>query len=166
MNKTVTFKGKPVTLGGHFPSIGSPVPDFSLVKNDLSEYSLKECSGRYLILNIFPSLDTGTCATTVRRFNRMAAELRDTVVLCISNDLPFAQNRFCVTEGIENVITLSAFRSDFGEQYGVLMTDGPLKGLLARAVIILNPEGKVIYTELVSEVSKEPDYEKTLKAVL
>lgn len=161
----VTFKGTPVTLAGHFINAGEKAPDFSLVKNDMSEYTLTKNQGKYQVLNIFPSLDTGVCATSVRRFNKMAAELPDTFVLCISKDLPFAQNRFCTTEGIDRVIPLSDFRynSHFGEQYGVLITDGPMKGLLTRAVVIINPEGKVVYSELVSEITKEPDYDAVLE---
>ena len=123
--------------------------------------------GKYLILNIFPSLDTGVCATSVRKFNQLAANQPNTVVLAISKDLPFAQGRFCTTEGISNVIPLSDYRytSDFAEKYGVLMTDGPLTGLLARSVVVVDPEGKVVYTELVPEITQEPDYEAALKAV-
>lgn len=166
MAKT-TFKGTPVVLAGEFISIGVPAPEFTLVKGDLSNYTLTEGKGKYLILNIFPSLDTGVCATSVRKFNKLAAGLPNTVVLAISKDLPFAQGRFCTTEGIENVIPLSDYRytSDFGEKYGVLMTDGPLSGLLARAVVVVNPEGKVTYTELVPEITQEPNYEEALKAV-
>lgn len=166
MAKT-TFKGTPVVLAGEFISIGVPAPEFTLVKGDLSNYTLTEGKGKYLILNIFPSLDTGVCATSVRKFNKLAAGLPNTVVLAISKDLPFAQGRFCTTDGIENVIPLSDYRytSDFGEKYGVLMTDGPLSGLLARAVVVVNPEGKVTYTELVPEITQEPNYEEALKAV-
>lgn len=161
----VTLKGNPVALAGSFIATGTKAPDFALVKNDLSEYTLNEGKGKYLILNIFPSLDTGVCATSVRRFNKMAAELPDVSVLCISKDLPFAQNRFCTIEGIANVIPLSDFRytSRFGEQYGVLITDGPMKGLLSRAVVVINPQGEVIYSELVPEITQEPDYESVLK---
>ena len=148
MAKTA-FKGTPVTLAGEFVKAGTPAPEFTLVKGDLGNYTLKDGKGKYLILNIFPSLDTGT------------------VVLAISKDLPFAQGRFCTTEGITNVIPLSDYRytSDFAEKYGVLMTDGPLAGLLARSVVVVDPEGKVIYTELVPEITQEPNYEAALKAV-
>lgn len=163
----VTFKGTTVTLTGSFISAGTKAPDFNLVKNDLSEYTLKENKGKYLVLNIFPSLDTGVCAASVRKFNKMAAELPNTTVLCISKDLPFAQSRFCTVEGIENVVPLSDFRhnSSFGEKYGILMTDGPLQGLLARAVVVINPEGEIIYSELVAEITQEPDYEAVLKVI-
>lgn len=164
---TVLFKGIIVTLVGSFINSGTMAPDFSLVKNDLSEYTLSENKGKYVVLNIFPSLDTGVCAMSVRRFNEMASELPNTTVLCISKDLPFAQSRFCTVEGIENVVPLSDFRhtSSFGENYGVLMKDGPLQGLLARAVVVINPEGKVVYSELVPEVTQEPDYEAVLKVI-
>ena len=166
-NMTTTFKGTPIRLEGHFPQAGETAPDFFLTKNDLSDFSLKDGNGQYLILNIFPSLDTGVCATTVRRFNQMAASLPGAMVLCISKDLPFAQNRFCAAEGIEHTLLLSDFRytSRFGEEYGVLITNGPMRGLLARAVVIIDPEGKVVYSELVNEVTREPNYDAALKAV-
>lgn len=166
-NVTTTFKGTPIRLEGHFPQAGETAPDFFLTKNDLSDFSLKDGNGEYLILNIFPSLDTGVCATTVRRFNQMAASLPGAMVLCISKDLPFAQNRFCVSEGIDHTLLLSDFRytSRFGKDYGVLITSGPMRGLLARAVVIIDPKGKVIYSELVSEVTREPNYEAALRAV-
>lgn len=166
-NMTTTFKGTPIRLEGHFPQAGETAPDFFLTKNDLSDFSLKDGNGEYLILNIFPSLDTGVCATTVRRFNQMAASLPGAMVLCISKDLPFAQNRFCVSEGIDHTLLLSDFRytSRFGKDYGVLITSGPMRGLLARAVVIIDPKGKVIYSEMVSEVTREPNYEAALRAV-
>ena len=164
---TVLFKGIIVTLLGTFVTPGTKAPDFNLVKNDLSEYTLNENKGKYVVLNIFPSLDTGVCAMSVRRFNEMASELPNTTVLCISKDLPFAQSRFCTVEGIENVVPLSDFRnnSSFGEAYGVLMKDGPLQGLLARAVVVINPQGEVIYSELVPEITQEPNYEAVLKVI-
>ena len=164
---TVLFKGILVTLVGSFVTPGTMAPDFSLVKNDLSEYTLNDNKGKYVVLNIFPSLDTGVCAMSVRRFNEMAAALPNTTVLCISKDLPFAQSRFCTVEGIENVVPLSDFRntSSFGEKYGVLMKDGPLQGLLARAVVVINPQGEVVYSELVPEITQEPDYEAILKVI-
>ena len=164
---TVLFKGILVTLVGSFVTPGTMAPDFSLVKNDLSEYTLNGNKGKYVVLNIFPSLDTGVCAMSVRRFNEMAAALPNTTVLCISKDLPFAQSRFCTVEGIENVVPLSDFRntSSFGEAYGVLMKDGPLQGLLARAVVVINPQGEVVYSELVPEITQEPDYEAVLKVI-
>lgn len=166
MAKTA-FKGSPVALAGDFIQKGAKAPDFTLVKGDLSNYTLKDGKGKYLILNIFPSLDTGVCAASVRKFNQLAANLPNTVVLAISKDLPFAQGRFCTTEGIANVIPLSDFRcpSGFAEKYGVLMTDGPLAGLLARAVVVVNPEGEVVYTEMVPEITQEPNYDAALKAI-
>lgn len=164
---TTTFKGEPIMLIGQFPKPGVMASNFYLVKNDLTEFTLKDGKGHYLILNIFPSLDTGVCATTVRRFNKMAATLPGTWVLCISKDLPFAQYRFCTTEGLDFVIPLSDFRytSRFAEDYGVLIANGPMKGLLARAVVVINPEGKVVYSELVNEVTREPNYDVVFKAI-
>lgn len=166
MTKTA-FQGNPVSLAGEFIKVGAQAPAFTLVKNDLSNFSLADAKGKSVLLNIFPSMDTGVCATSVRKFNQMAAQMPDTLVLAISKDLPFAQGRFCTTEGINNVTALSDFRytSRFAEEYGVLMTDGPLCGLLARAVVIINPEGKVIYTELVPEITQEPNYEAALAAL-
>lgn len=163
---TVKFKGTPVNLAGEFITPGEPAPDFRLSKGDLNTLSLKDLWGKYVILNIFPSLDTSVCAATVRKFNMMATQHPDTVVLAVSKDLPFAQARFCSVEGIDRVTALSDFRpdSDFGSAYGVLMTDGPLYGLFARAVVVINPMGKVVYTELVQDVTGEPDYEKALEA--
>ena len=163
---TTKFKGQPVKVIGEFIKVGSVAPDFELVKTDLSSFSLKELNGKNVILNIFPSLDTGVCATSVRKFNKLAAGLPDTVVLAISKDLPFAHARFCTTEGIENVIPLSDFRfSDFDENYGVRMADGPLAGLLARSVVVIGKDGKIAYTELVPEITQEPDYDKAIAAV-
>lgn len=165
MSRTA-FKGQPVELSGEFVQVGDLAPDFHLTKTDLGGLYLKDLKGKNVVLNIFPSLDTSVCATSVRKFNEIAAQLPDTVVLAISKDLPFAHARFCTTEGIKNVIALSDFRSsDFGENYGVLMEEGPLYGLLARAVVVINPEGKIIYTELVPEIGIEPNYEGVLKAL-
>lgn len=166
MSKTA-FKGFPVNLAGEFINTGITAPDFTMVKGDLSQFKLSETKGKFVVLNIFPSLDTGVCATSVRKFNQLAAKMDNTVVLAISKDLPFAQGRFCTTEGIENVIPLSDFRnpSDFDANYGVLIADGPLSGLLARSVVVINSEGKIIYTELVPEITQEPDYEAALAAI-
>lgn len=162
----VTFKGTPISLVGDFIKVGSIAPDFSLVKSDLSTLSLSELRSKRVLLSIFPSLDTNVCAMSVRKFNKMASSIPDTVVLLISKDLPFAHTRFCVAEGISNVITLSDFRSsDFDENYGVSMVDGPLAGLLTRAVVIIGEDGKVIYTELVPEVTNEPNYERAMDAL-
>src|SRR5690554_910998 len=163
----ITFKGNPVHTIGELPQKGSKAPDFKLVRGDLSEAGLSDFKGKYVVLNIFPSLDTGVCAASVRRFNKDATSLTNTVVLGISADLPFAAGRFCSTEGIENVVTLSNFRDEsFGKDYGLLMTDGPLKGLLARAVVVVNPEGKVVYTELVPEIAQEPDYHSAINSIV
>ncbi|GAD05945.1 peroxidase [Porphyromonas crevioricanis] len=161
---TVTFKHEiKVNTSGNLPAVGSLAPHFCGIKGDLSELKLEDLRGKRVVINIFPSLDTGVCAASVRRFNKEASELQNTVVLCISLDLPFAQTRFCAAEGLENVITLSAFRCDcFPKNYGVLMEDGPLKGLLARAVLVLDEEGKVIYNELVPEITQEPNYEAAI----
>lgn len=162
MTKTA-FKGSPVRTQGYLPKIGEKAPDFSMVKNDLSTLKLSDLKGKKIVLNIFPSLDTSVCATSVRKFNKMATQLDNTVVLAISKDLPFAQNRFCTTEGIDNVIALSDFRNtDFSQAYGVLMTDGPLSGLFARSVVVIDEKGKIIYEELVPEITQEPDYEAVL----
>lgn len=163
---TVTLGGNKVNVQGHFPKTGDQAPEFTLVKSDLSELSLSSLKGKKVVLNIFPSLDTKVCAMSVRKFNDLAAGMHNTVVLAISRDLPFAHARFCTTEGIENLTGLSAFRNaTFGEDYGVALADGPLAGLLARAVIILNEQGKVIYTELVPEITHEPNYDAALQVL-
>lgn len=163
---TVTLGGTKINVAGNFPKAGEQAADFTLVKSDLKELSLHELKGKRVVLNIFPSLDTKVCAMSVRKFNSLAAEMKNTVVLAISKDLPFAHERFCSTESIQNLTGLSAFRdSKFGEDYGVAITSGPLTGLLARAVIILNEEGKVTYAQLVPEITHEPDYESALKAL-
>lgn len=162
----VTLQGHPVQTNGDMPAIGSQAVGFSLVKTDLSLASLADFSGKKVILNIFPSVDTGTCATSVRKFNAHAGSMDNTVVLCISQDLPFAHARFCGAEGIENVVSLSAFRSDdFAKNYGVEMIDGPLQGLTARSVVIINEQGEVVYTELVPEIVDEPNYDAALAAL-
>ncbi len=162
---TITRRGEAIETIGVLPAAGTKAPDFSLVKTDLSECSLEDYKGKRVILNIFPSIDTPTCAASVRRFNQEAAEIDKTVVLCISPDLPFAHSRFCEVEGISNVIPLSTFRSpDFGKAYGVTLVTTGLKGLLARAIVVVNETGTVTYTELVPELSQEPDYNKALEA--
>ena len=154
---TVTLGGNAVNLKGIFPEAGQIARNFTMVKGDLSEASLSDWAGKKVIL---------VCATSVRKFNQLAAGKADTVVLAISKDLPFAQGRFCTTEGIENVVPLSAFRNDsFGEDYGVAMVDGPLAGLLARAVVVIGKDGKVVYSQLVPEITTEPDYEKAIAAL-
>lgn len=162
---TIQLKGNPIHTVGALPEVGSEAADFKLVADDLSEKSLSEFKGKNIILNIFPSVNTGVCAASVREFNKDAAALPNSVVLCISKDLPFAQSQFCGAEGIKNVVMLSDFRTDFGHQYGVQMADGPLQGLLSRAVVVINPEGKIIYEEQVPEISQEPNYAKALAAV-
>ncbi len=162
----ITFKGNPVHTSGDLPVKGSQAPEFSLVKSDLSSLSLSELKGKKVVLNIFPSLDTSVCANSVRAFNKRAAGLNNVVVLGISKDLPFAHGRFCSTEGITNVITLSGFRdSEFGKLYGVDYVDGPVVGLYARAVVIVDEKGTVIYTELVPEHIHEPDYDAAIAAL-
>jgi thiol peroxidase len=163
---TTALKGNPVQLKGELPTIGSRAPDFLLTKNDLSDVKLKDFAGKKIVLNIFPSIDTAVCATSVRKFNQAFDKRSDAVVLCVSMDLPFAQARFCGSEGLTNVITVSDFRTRmFGQAYGVLIADGPLASLCARAVIAIGPDGKVIYTQLVSEITIEPDYDSALKAI-
>ena len=162
----ITLKGDTVNTVGKLPEKGEKAKDFTLVKTDLSRVSLADFKAKKLVLNIFPSLDTGTCAASVRKFNEAAAGLDDTQVLCISRDLPFAQARFCGAEGIKNVVTLSDFETgQFGKDYGLEITDGPLKGLHSRVVIVLDENRKVVYTQQVSEITEEPDYEEALKAV-
>lgn len=164
---TITFKGSKVNTSGELPKVGNIAPDFILVKNDLSELSLKDFKGKNIILNIFPSLDTGVCAASVRRFNKDAAGMKNTVVLAVSADLPFASGRFCTAEGIENVVPASVFRNpEFAKNYGLLMIDGPLKGLLARAVIVINPQGKIGHVELVPEITQEPDYQSAIGSIV
>ncbi|HOD53395.1 MAG TPA: thiol peroxidase [Candidatus Cloacimonadota bacterium] len=158
----ITLQGMPIHTIDNLPAVGLKAPDFSLTAKDLSNKSLSDYQGKRIILNIFPSIDTGVCAASVRRFNAEASKLENTIVLCVSADLPFAQNRFCGAEGIENVETLSCFRSNFSDAYGVKIVDGPMQGLTARAVVMINENGHVIYQELVPEIAQEPDYEKAL----
>lgn len=161
----ITFKGTEVNTIGNLPKVGDKAADFSLVGSDLSEMKLGDFAGKNIVLNVFPSIDTGVCATSVRKFNKEASNLKNTVVLAVSADLPFASGRFCSVEGIENVKPASVFRSpEFGKEYGVLMVDGPLKGLLARCVVIINPEGYISYTELVPEIGQEPDYQTAINS--
>jgi len=161
----ITLGGNPVHTSGDLPAVGSAAPAFSLVGADLSEYDASEFDGKNVILNIFPSIDTPTCATSVRQFNERAAGMNETVVLCVAADLPFAMGRFCGAEGIENVKVGSTFRSDFGSDYGVTLTDGKLQGVLARAVVVIGADGIVKYTELVGEIAHEPDYDAALAAL-
>lgn len=162
----VTLKGNPVQTNGDLPAVGAQAPAFTLTKTDLSEVSFDEYAGKKMILNIFPSIDTSTCATSVRQFNAKVSDMDNAVVLCISQDLPFAQHRFCGAEGLDDVIPLSGFRHpEFAENYGVKILDGPLAGLSARAVVVIDESGKITYTELVPEIVEEPDYEATLAAL-
>lgn len=162
---TVTFKGEPINVGGTFPRVGDSARSFMLVDKDLNDVSLSQFAGRRKILNIVPSLDTPVCATSTRRFNELASMLPNTVVLVISADLPFAQSRFCAVENLQNVFTLSTMRGrDFHKDYGVMITDYPLAGLTARAVIVLDENDKVLHAELVQEVGREPDYDAALTA--
>ncbi len=160
-----TFKGQPASTVSDLPKIGQTVSFSKLVKNDLSEVSIESYAGKTKVLSIFPSIDTGICAASVRRFNKEAAQLKNTVILNLSADLPFANARFCGAEGIANCETLSTFRSNFGKEWGLEVADTPLAGLLARAVIVLSPDNKVIYSELVAELTKEPNYDAALKAI-
>ncbi|HAG15260.1 MAG TPA: thiol peroxidase [Bacteroidales bacterium] len=163
----ITLKGNTINTLGNLPEVGTQLLDFKLVKTDLSVVQLANYAGKRLVLNIFPSLDTGTCAASVRRFNKEASSLENTVVLCISKDLPFAQARFCGAEGLNNVETVSDFRTgDFGKDYQVEIVDGPLAGLESRAVIVADENGKIIYTQQVPEIVDEPDYEKALAALV
>lgn len=158
----VTLQGNPILLEGVFPIINQAAPNFTLAAADLSNKTLADFSGKRKILNIFPSVDTGVCAQSVRIFNQRASSLENTVVLCISADLPFAQSRFCGAEGLENVVALSSFRSNFAHDYGVKIIDGPLSGLTARAVIILDENNQVLHAELVPEIKQEPNYDAAL----
>lgn len=161
----ITFQGDPITTVGNLPEKGAQAPAFTLVGTDLSDVTLKDFAGKQLVINIFPSIDTGVCQASVRAFNEKAGGRDNTVVLNVSKDLPFAQERFCAAEGIDNVVSASAFRSSFGEDYGVTMTAGPLEGLLSRAVVVVDAEGSVVYTEQVPEIGQEPDYEAALGAL-
>ena len=162
----VTLKGNPVEVAGTFPQAGQKAKPFSLVGGDLSDVTLESFSGKRKVLNIFPSIDTPTCATSVRKFNAQANELANTVVLCISADLPFAQKRFCGAEGLDNVINLSTMRGrEFLEAYGVLVATGPLAGVSARAVVVLDEQDQVVHSELVAEIGSEPDYEAAIAAL-
>lgn len=160
----ITLRGNPINTIGELPAVGSPAPAFKLTGADLGVVSNEQFSGKPVLLNIFPSVDTPVCATSVRTFNQRAAG-GDGSVVCVSKDLPFAQKRFCGAEGIENVTTASAFRDSFGEDYGVTVTDGPMAGLLARAVVVIGADGNVAYAQLVPEIAEEPDYDAALGAL-
>ncbi|MCE1177645.1 MAG: thiol peroxidase [Micrococcales bacterium] len=162
---TTAFKGNPVQTVGELPAQGEQAPAFELTGSDLSDVTPETVAGRRVVLNIFPSVDTGVCAASVRKFNELAAGLENTSVICASADLPFALSRFCGAEGIDNVSAASSFRTDFGQAYGVTMSDGPLRGLLARSVVVLDADGKVLHTELVPEIGQEPDYDAAVAAL-
>ena len=163
---SITLGGNPTNTISELPTIGSSAPAFTAVKTDLSECTLADLAGKKVVLNIFPSIDTGVCAASTRRFNKEAGELDNTVVVCVSADLPFALDRFCGAEGLENVVPVSIFRNpEFGTAYGATITDGVLSGLLSRAVIVIDEAGKVIYTEQVPEITEEPNYEAALAAL-
>lgn len=160
---TIKFKGTEIHTNGELPTVGTQAPEFTLVGAELNDIKLEDYKGKRVLLNIFPSLDTDTCAMSVRKFNKWVSEKENVVVICVSKDLPFAQKRFCAAEGLDNVITASDFRyHTFAHDYGVLMIDGPLKGLMARAVVALDENGKVLYNQLVEEVSEEPSYDITV----
>lgn len=162
----VIYKGMEVPTNGEMPDVGSPAPNFAGVCQDMSEVSLSELKGKRVVLNVFPNLDTTVCATSVRRFNKEAASLFNTKVVALSKDLPFAHGRFCTTEGIDHVMTLSAYRnSSFEDNYGMLITEGPIAGLLARGVIVIDEAGKILYSELVPNIANEPDYEAALASL-
>ncbi len=161
----ITFKGNPIHTVGNLPEVGTQAKEFTLVNSDLSEKKLSDYQGKKVVLNIFPSIDTGVCAASARHFNQDATSLENTVVVNVSRDLPFALSRFCAAEGLDNVDVLSDFRGSFGEDYGVTLEDSPLHGLLSRAVVVLDENGKVVYTEQVPEIGQEPNYADALAAV-
>ncbi len=162
----ITFKGNPIHTAGSLPKAGDRAPDFTLTRDDLSDASLKDFKGKRLVLNIFPSIDTPVCATSVRKFNEQAGKLKNTAVLCISKDLPFAQKRFCAAEGLSSVITVSEYKNTaFSDAYRVKIVDGPLAGLFSRCVVVVDEQGKVKYAEQVPEIAQEPDYNKALAAL-
>ncbi|THB74609.1 MAG: thiol peroxidase [Desulfobacteraceae bacterium] len=161
-----SFKGNPINTTGDLPDTGTTAPDFLLTKTDLSDCRLEDFKGQTLVLNIFPSIDTPVCASSVRRFNQEASGLDNTVVLCISADLPFAHNRFCETEGLKDVVPASVFRSpNFGQDYGLTIENGPIAGLLARAILVVDPSGQVVHSQLVPDIAQEPDYDAALAAL-
>lgn len=163
MSQTVHFQGNPIAVASSIPQAGNKAQPFTLVAKDLSDVTLSQFAGKRKVLNIFPSIDTGVCAASVRKFNQLATEIDNTVVLCISADLPFAQARFCGAEGLNNVITLSTFRNgEFLKNYGVELIEGPLKGLAARAVVVIDENDNVIFSQLVNEITTEPDYDAAL----
>ncbi len=162
----VTFKGNPINTAGNLPSVGSKAPDFKLTKTDLSDISLKDVSGKKVVLNIFPSIDTPVCQASTRKFNEELNKLQNTIVICVSKDLPFALNRFCGAEGLKNVVPASELRNTaFGDAYGVKIAEGALAGLFSRAVVVLDEKGNVTYTEQVPEIGQEPNYQAAIAAL-
>ena len=162
---TTSLRGNPVQTVGELPVVGDQAPAYTLTGSDLGDVTSAGLAGSRVVLNIFPSLDTATCAQSVRRFNELASSLDRTVVVCASADLPFAAKRFCATEGLQNVVTGSAFRSSFGTDYGVTMTDGAMRGLLARSVVVVDADGTVLHTQLVPDIGTEPDYDAAVAAL-
>ena len=163
----ITVKGNPINTSGKLPNIGSLAKDFKLIATDLSTKRLEDYKGQKIVLNIFPSIDTQTCAVSVRKFNQFAADLKNTLVLCVSKDLPFAQNRFCGAEGIKNVHMLSDFKTgQFGLDYGLNIIDNPLEGLLSRCIVVINAKGAIAYTEQINEITEEPNYNLALEKLL
>jgi len=161
----ITLGGKTIHTVGKLPAVGTRIKNFTLTGTDLKEKTFADFKGNYVVMNIFPSVNTGVCSKSVRKFNEDAAGLKNTTVLCISKDLPFAQKAFCGAEGINNVVMLSDFRNDLGKTYGVQIADGPMRGLLSRAVIVVDPNGKIIYEQQVPEIGQEPDYASAIAAV-
>lgn len=162
----ITLKGNPIQTVGNLPAVGSPAPDFSLTNTDLADISLKDYAGKNVILNIFPSLDTPVCASSIRRFNEEASKVDNTIVVCASLDLPFAHKRFCAAEGIENVVSASEMHTrTFGEDYGVRIANGPLAGIFSRAIVVIGSDGNVKYTEQVPEITEEPNYDAALASL-
>ncbi|MCH2183805.1 MAG: thiol peroxidase [Mariniblastus sp.] len=163
---SITLKGNPINTSGDLPAVGSAAPDFTLTGADLGDVSLGDFAGKWVVLSMVPSFDTPVCANSVRKFNEAVSGNENAVVVNVSMDLPFAQKRFCESEGLDQVVNLSAFRSDgFGTDHGMMIVDGPLAGLLGRAIMVINPEGQVVYTELVPEIAQEPDYDSALAAI-
>ncbi|MDO4899979.1 thiol peroxidase [Actinomyces sp.] len=162
---TITLEGNPVHTVGSLPEVGTKAPAFELAGADLAPVTSAALAGRRVVLNIFPSIDTGICATSVRQFNQLATSLEDTTVVCVSADLPFAAARFCGAEGLNNVVTGSTFRSSFGADYGVALTDSPMAGLMSRAVVVLDADGTVLHAEQVPEMKQEPDYDAAIAAL-
>jgi thioredoxin-dependent peroxiredoxin len=162
---TTSLRGAPVHTVGDLPTVGDKAPAYTLTGSDLTDVASDSFSGSRVVLNIFPSLDTATCAASVRRFNELAASLENTVVVCVSVDLPFAMRRFCGVEGIEDVVTGSAFRTSFGTDFGVTLSDGPMRGLLARSVVVVDADGSVLHTQLVPDIGTEPDYDAATAAL-